>query len=113
MVYNSLQEYLAAVDAGVFENVSGSVTAVIINDLLKGAAEQNWVTAQKGDNVVISTTPLIVTFPVAFTDNIYGLLIRCYDAAGDPVDYRITDVLAGSFTITGAVAGFIDWRAEK
>jgi len=113
MAYNTLQEYLAAVDAAIYENVTGDITATALNELLKGAGNRTWEIAMRGYDVVVTTTPTIITFVGTFADTNYSILTRGFDAQGEPIDLKITNKTTTGFTVTGAVDGFVDYYAEN
>lgn len=112
-MYQSKQQYQTDVNLRINTNGQGQITGAILNEILINQSDSvMWGIAQQANAVAISDTPQIITFAVSMPSTQYALMIRCYDAQGDPVDYRITGVLTTSFTITGAVAGgIIDWRA--
>jgi len=112
MARTDIQTWQSYVNANIKTNGVKAITGAIMNKALIDISDSvMWGMAQQGYQVVISTSPLVITFPVPFDSANYTLLIRAYDGAGDPVDYMISNVLATSFTVTGAVSGLIDWRA--
>jgi len=46
-------------------------------------------------------------------DTTYGLILRCYDADGNNIDYTVFDMTVDGFKITPAADGFIDYLATE
>jgi hypothetical protein len=46
-------------------------------------------------------------------DTTYGLILRCYDADGNNVDYKVFDMTVDGFKISPASDGFIDYLATE
>ena len=112
MAKTDITTWKAYVNANINTNGVNAITGAIMNKALIDICDSViWGMAQQGFELAVTTSPLVVTFPVAFDSADYTLLIRAYDGAGNPIDYMISNVLATSFTITGAVSGLIDWRA--
>ena len=110
MAQTNYPDWKTDLDSKVFENTQRLITATNVNQLLTDLGESvMWSIAQQG-NDAISAVPFNVVFPVAMPDATYNIQVTPYDAAGDPIDVRITNILSTGLTLTGAVSGNCYWR---
>jgi len=112
MAKTNYTAWKADLDTKIYENVTKSITATNLNQILTDLGESvDWSISQRVQGETLGTQPIVITLPVAMPAATYSLLVRAYDIAGDPIDYRITDILTSSFTIAGAVPGLFDYNA--
>ena len=66
----------------------------------------------KSDTVAVTTAGTAIAFGAAFT-LAYSLQIRCYDASGNNVDYKITAKTVNGFTITPSINSTMEYTATQ
>lgn len=109
--------YKSWVDQYVNTNNAQAITGAIMNQALNDLADSVlWGVNDEGDNIVVSSAGTTVSFgtPFGVADS-FNIIVRCYDAGGDIVDYKIdpAQITETGFYILPAADGFIDYRAYK
>jgi hypothetical protein len=101
-------------DAKVYENTTQAITGANLNQILTDLGQSVlWGFADQNNGVAVTTSSLTIVFGTAMADTSYTIFTRGYDASDDPIDIKITNMTVNGFDVTGAVAGFVDWRAIR
>jgi len=69
-----------------------------------------WIEIRAGTGSV-TTAGTTITLSSAILYKSYALFIRCFDGSGNNIDFSLTDKVNGSFKVTPAINGTVDYLA--
>lgn len=111
MAYKTYAQWKADLDANINTNgIQGILGATLNTNQTNQADSIYWGEKDVATGVAVSssgtTIPLLNAIEHAGN---YALIVRCYDASGNNIDFTITDKGLTSFKVTPATDGFIDY----